>query len=108
MSEPLKDEDDSEVNALIEDVWVDFDKEMQESEAKFASVVRDEVNERLRQYLKANSQHISGSIERHIKAIEMGRIPGMEEKIQNLGLLAFERQQFRDHIDKIRGAFHIE
>jgi hypothetical protein len=41
-------ENESEVNALIEDVWVDFDKEMKESESKFASVIKDEVNERLR------------------------------------------------------------
>jgi hypothetical protein len=105
MSDQVSEDNDEEVNSLIEDVWVNFDKEVKDSEAKFASVVRDEVNEKLRQYLKANSQHISGSVERHIKAIEGGRIPGMDEKISNLGLLAFERQQFRDHIDKIRNSF---
>ena len=81
---------------------------MQESESKLERKIKDEVNERLRQYLKANSAHISGPVERHIKAIDQGRIPDMNEKIQNLGLLSFERQRFRDHIEKIRGAFHIE
>ena len=81
---------------------------MKESESKFANVVRDEVNDKLRQYLKANSQFLSGGIERHLKAIDAGKLPGVEEKISNLHLLAFERRQFRDHIEKIRTAFHIE
>ena len=92
MSEQFEEENESEINTLIEDVWVNFDNEMKESELKYANVVRDEVNDRLRQYLKANSQHLSGGVERHIKAIDSGRIPGVEEKISNLGLLGFERQ----------------
>lgn len=91
MSDQLTEENEDEVNSLIEDVWIDFDKQIKESEAKFKSVVKDEVNERLRQYLKANSQYISGSVERHIKAIDQGRVPGIDEKISNLGLLGFER-----------------
>ena len=91
MSEQFQSENESEINALIEDVWVNFDREMKDSESKFANVVRDEVNDRLRQYLKANSQHLSAGVERHLKAIDSGKIPGVEEKITNLGLLGFER-----------------
>jgi LPS O-antigen subunit length determinant protein (WzzB/FepE family) len=65
---------------------------MKESEAKLKSAIKDEVNERLREYLKANSQFISGSVERHIKTVDKGRLPDIETKISNLGLLAFERQ----------------
>lgn len=55
MSDTFEEENESEINTMIEDVWVNFDRELKESESKFANVVRDEVNERLRQYLKANS-----------------------------------------------------
>lgn len=39
--------EEEEVNALIEDIWVDFSNEMKDSEAKISSIMKDEVNDRL-------------------------------------------------------------
>lgn len=61
-----KDPDESELNTMIEDVWVDFNKNLSVSKAKLEKAIKDEVNERLRQYLKQNSEYISGAVEKHI------------------------------------------
>jgi len=52
------------------------------------------VNEKLCDYLKQNSEYISGGIERHIKAISEGKPPYLEQKLNNLNLLSYERKEF--------------
>ena len=86
-----KDPDESELNTMIEDVWVDFNKNLSVSKAKLEKAIKDEVNERLRQYLKQNSEYISGAVEKHINQIDKGKIPGINEKITSLSMLTFER-----------------
>jgi LPS O-antigen subunit length determinant protein (WzzB/FepE family) len=103
-----KDPDDAELNTIIEDVWVDFSTNMQASKAKLEAAIKDEVNERLREYLKQNSQHLSGAVEKHVRAIDTGRTPGVNEKITSLSLLSYERQEFLKAMGKVRLAFRIE
>ena len=43
---------EEEINEMIEDVWVDFNKQLKVQESKLESMIQDEVNERLRQFLK--------------------------------------------------------
>lgn len=83
--------EEEEVNALIEDVWVDFSNEMKDSEAKISNIMKDEVNDRLLQYLKQNSEFISGSVERHVKMINENQSVSLEDRIGNLNVIAFER-----------------
>ena len=103
-----KDPDENEINTMIEDVWVDFSNNLSVSKAKLEGVIKDEVNERLRQYLKQNSAHISGAVEKHLKQVDDGRLPGASEKITSLSMLTFERKEFMKSMDKVRLAFRIE
>ena len=57
---------------MIEDVWVDFNNNLSVSKAKLEKAIKDEVNERLREYLKQNSEYISGAVEKHIRKIDKG------------------------------------
>jgi hypothetical protein len=50
-----RDPEEGQINGLIEDVWVDFSNGLQVSKAKLEGAIKDEVNERLREYLKQNS-----------------------------------------------------
>ena len=43
--------DETELNDLIEDVWEDFRRDYKASKAKLEGAVKDEVNDRLREYL---------------------------------------------------------
>lgn len=103
-----KDPDENEINTMIEDVWVDFSNNLSVSKAKLEGVIKDEVNERLRQYLKQNSAHISGAVEKHLKQVDDGRLPGASEKITSLSMLTFERKEFMKSMEKVRLAFRIE
>ena len=103
-----KDPDENEINTMIEDVWVDFSNNLSVSKAKLEGVIKDEVNERLRQYLKQNSAHISGAVEKHLKQVDDGRVPGASEKITSLSMLTFERKEFMKSMEKVRLAFRIE
>ena len=83
--------DDHDVNELIDDVWIDFTKTRQENEDKLNSVMKDEVNDRLLQYLRQNSEYISGPIEKHMKMIANGEHVSLEERMGNLNMIAMER-----------------
>jgi hypothetical protein len=65
---------------------------MKDSEAKISSIMKDEVNDRLLQYLKQNSEFISGSVERHVKMINENQSVSLEDRIGNLNVITFERQ----------------
>jgi hypothetical protein len=85
---------ENEVNQLIEDIWEDFSKNVIDMKTtKLESVIKDEVNDRLRQYLKENSEMLSGGIERHIKNLSVGKDVHLTEgRLNNLNLLSNERQ----------------
>lgn len=102
-------DDNEETNQLIEDIWEDFSKTVLNSNSRLESQVKDEVNERLCQYLRENSEHISGGIERHIKNISQGKDVGMSEnRLSNLNMLSYERKEFMKTLVKIRDAFKVE
>ena len=70
--------------------------------------MKDEVNDRLLQYLRQNSEFISGPIEKHMKMISDGQKVSLEDRMGNLNLIAMERQEFLTKITKIRKAFRLE
>jgi len=85
-------ENSNEVNELIEDIWTDFSKQVLRIKPKLEHIIKDEVNDRLRQYLKENSEMLSGGIERHIKNISIGKDVHLTEgRLNNLNLLSNER-----------------
>ena len=100
--------DETELNDLIEDVWEDFRRDYKASKAKLEGAVKDEVNDRLREYLSQNSEYLSGGVERHMKKISQGKMVSVEDRISNLGLLTYERKEFMRKLDVIRNAFKIE
>ena len=81
---------------MIEDVWQDFEAEQNEQSNKLENVVKDEVNEKLVKYLKQNSQHVSGDVERFLKMVNEG--VKTDERVNHLGLIAFERKEFQKNI----------
>jgi hypothetical protein len=47
-------------------------------------------------------------VEKHLKQVDDGRVPGASEKITSLSMLTFERKEFMKSMEKVRLAFRIE
>ena len=43
--------DEKEIEAFMSEIWLDLSKEIKTTDSKLENVVKDEVNERLREYL---------------------------------------------------------
>jgi hypothetical protein len=93
---------------LIEDVWENFKNDMDNSEIGLDKHVKEKVNEKLQQYLKENSHYLSANVERYMAKVSKGEAISDNERIQQLGLLAYERRYFRERLDVVRSSFVIE
>ena len=97
--------DEDEINALIEDVWEDFEEIQMGKDVKRECDKQDEVNSKLYQFLKQNSEYVSGSVERYIRMVNDGRAISLEDRMGHLNLVAFERQEFIRKLSSLRTNF---
>lgn len=66
------------------------------------------VNQKLQEYLKENSEYLSGSVQRYLENVDKGQKIEVDDRISNLGLLTFERKEFMKNLESIRQAFVVE
>ncbi len=66
------------------------------------------VNQKLQEYLKENSEYLSGSVQRYLESVDKGQKIEVDDRISNLGLLTFERKEFMKNLESIRQAFVVE
>eukprot|EP00347_Sterkiella_histriomuscorum_P009499 403340982 len=59
-------------------------------------------------YLKLHSQNLSTHIQNYLNKIEKGQEIQINERISDLGLMAFERKQFIKSLHKLKKAFQIQ
>jgi len=59
---------ESELNEMLEDVWQDIDRARQHTCAD-NTFTKDEVDDKLAQFLRKNSEYISAGVERYMKML---------------------------------------
>ena len=72
---------EEETNKLIEDVWENFKKDINNTEIGLEKHVKEKVNEKLQQYLKENSHYLSANVERYMSKVSKGEVINDNERI---------------------------
>lgn len=66
------------------------------------------INQRLEDYLRSHSQQLSLHVQQYLNKIASGVDVPVNEKISNLGIMAFERSQFIKTLRKVQRAFEYQ
>ena len=97
---------EAEINKQLEDVWEDFREKQDKGD--LPGDVKEEVNETLQKYLLQNAEYVSKPVEDYLKTVEGKKPIDVEQRITNLGMLAYERQEFLKKLSKVSGSFSYE
>jgi hypothetical protein len=66
------------------------------------------IDMRLEEYLRSHSQQLSLHVQQYLNKIEKGIDVPVNERISNLGIMAFERSQFTTTLRKVQKAFEYQ
>ena len=95
-----EEEDDEGIENLYQ-FWEERDKK----KLAFLKERNPNIDVRLEEYLMSHSQQLSLHVQEYLRKIERGQDVPVNERISNLGIMAFERKQFVQSLKKVRIAF---
>ena len=98
-----EEEDDEGVENLYQ-FWEEQDKK----KLAFLKERNPNIDVRLEEYLMSHSQQLSLHVQEYLRKIERGQDVPVNERISNLGIMAFERKQFVHSLRKVRNAFEYQ
>ena len=67
--------------------------------------VKTQVQEKLEEFLRLNSEHLSGKIQKHFDKSTDPKYISLEDKVEGLCLVAWERKQFLLKVLQMQKAF---
>lgn len=68
---------------------------------EFLKKMNPNIDARLEEYLRSHSQQLSLHIQKYLDKVEKGVEIPVNERISNLGIMAFERSQFIKTLRKV-------
>lgn len=98
------DSDDGEAIDNLYEFWEEQDR----NKVQILKERNPNIDQKLEEYLRSHSQQLSFHIQTYLNRVEKGQEIPVNERISNLGIMAFERSQFLKTLRKVKRAFEYQ